>query len=137
MSGFKIPESVPQDLLLIQEMVDIPPPAPKFVQKMDEESSSGDISSSDSEDEGENSEDEIEANLVMADNDDSDPAPEKNVYVIRLSSRVYPVVLIRTAQNLRTQTRILARTLSQKTIPKNLGMLQFRMVWTMTRKVPR
>ncbi|KAF6766731.1 Gar1/Naf1 RNA binding region-domain-containing protein [Ephemerocybe angulata] len=74
MSGFKIPDSIPQDLLLIQEMVGVPePPKPEPVQEMEEELGDDDISSSD----GGDSEDEIEAKLVLDTQEDSDPASDK------------------------------------------------------------
>ncbi|KAF5323539.1 hypothetical protein D9611_005585 [Ephemerocybe angulata] len=74
MSGFKIPDSIPQDLLLIQEMVGVPePPKPEPVQEMEEDLGDDDISSSD----GGDSEDEIEAKLVLDTQEDSDPASDK------------------------------------------------------------
>ena len=91
MAEFKVPDSMPQDLLLIQEMVGVlklpkQDPAPK----MDEDESSSsesDISSSDGEDEKEqaaDSEDEIEAKLVDVGDEDSDPLSEKLAYVVAL-----------------------------------------------------
>jgi H/ACA ribonucleoprotein complex non-core subunit NAF1 len=80
MSEFKLPNSIPQDLLLIQELVGAPePPKAPVVQAKDEDSSSDsdDISSSGSEDD-EDSEDEVAANLVVDGADDSDSASPKS-----------------------------------------------------------
>lgn len=83
MSEFKIPDSIPQDLLLIQEIMGLPEPprsTPVTREKDDEVSSdsedSEDISSSSSEDE--NSEEEVEANLVVDSEGDSELASPKS-----------------------------------------------------------
>jgi H/ACA ribonucleoprotein complex non-core subunit NAF1 len=76
MDGFKVPHSIPQDLLLIQEYIGVPPPlsVPKKVET-DADVDDDDISSSD-EDSGESdiaNEEEIAADLVagaVTDEDD-------------------------------------------------------------------
>ncbi|KAJ2927500.1 hypothetical protein H1R20_g9597, partial [Candolleomyces eurysporus] len=81
MSEFKVPVSIPQDLLLIQELVGLPErPRTPVVEAKDEDSSSDseDISSSDSEDNSEDSEDEVAAKLVVDGADDSDPPNPKS-----------------------------------------------------------
>jgi H/ACA ribonucleoprotein complex non-core subunit NAF1 len=93
MAEFKVPDSMPQDLLLIQEMVGVlklPKQDPTTKTDEDESSSSSesDISSSDGEDEkeqGADSEDEIEAKLVNVGEGDSDPSSEKSPYVMVFS----------------------------------------------------
>ena len=70
MDGFKVPQNIPQDLLLIQEFIGVPNPTPN-PQQEDE------IDSSDSET---FSEDEIEADLVKgADEDKSTQIVEKTL----------------------------------------------------------
>ncbi|RXW22690.1 hypothetical protein EST38_g3166 [Candolleomyces aberdarensis] len=81
MSEFKVPVSIPQDLLLIQELVGLPErPRTPVVEAKEEDSSSDseDISSSGSEDNSEDSEDEVAANLVVDGADDSDPQSPKS-----------------------------------------------------------
>ena len=61
MDGFKVPQNIPQDLLLIQEFIGVPNPIPKPQQE-------DDIDSSDSETV---SEDEIAADLIKGTDDDN------------------------------------------------------------------
>ena len=61
MDGFKVPQNIPQDLLLIQEFIGVPNPTPK-PQQEDE------IDSSDSET---ISEDEIAADLIKGTDEDN------------------------------------------------------------------
>ena len=68
MDGFKVPQNIPQDLLLIQEFIGVPNPAPKPQQE-------DDIDSSDSETV---SEDEIAADLIKeTDEENSTQIAEK------------------------------------------------------------
>lgn len=72
MDGFKVPQNIPQDLLLIQEFIGLPIPTPK-PQQEDE------IDSSDSETV---SEDEIAADLIKGtDEDNSTQIVEKTFLV--------------------------------------------------------
>ena len=61
MDGFKVPQNIPQDLLLIQEFIGVPNSTPKPQQE-------DDIDSSDSETV---SEDEIAADLIKGTDDDN------------------------------------------------------------------
>ena len=71
MDGFKVPQNIPQDLLLIQEFIGVPPPPPPNPQQEDE------IDSSDSETV---SEDEIAADLIKGtDEDNSTQIVEKTL----------------------------------------------------------
>jgi len=73
MDRFKVPLSIPQDLLLIQEYIGVPPPLPapkKLETEVDEDD---DISSSSEEDSDVASEEEIAADLAagaVTDEDD-------------------------------------------------------------------
>lgn len=61
MDGFKVPQNIPQDLLLIQEFIGVPNPTPEPQQE-------DDIDSSDSETV---SEDEVAADLIKGTDEDS------------------------------------------------------------------
>ncbi|KIM47516.1 hypothetical protein M413DRAFT_6834 [Hebeloma cylindrosporum] len=69
-NGFKIPQSIPQDLLLIQEYIGVPPPPPPAPKKLETDvDGDDDISSSSDEGEGSDesdiaSEEEIAADLI-------------------------------------------------------------------------
>ena len=82
MDGFKVPQSIPQDLLLIQEYIGVPPPLP-IPEKLetDADVDDDDISSSSDEDSEESdiaNEEEIAADLVVgAVTDEEDLAMKK------------------------------------------------------------
>ena len=88
MDRFKVPLSIPQDLLLIQEYIGVPPPIPapkKLETKVDEDD---DISSSSEEDSEEGdiaSEEEIAADLTAgAVTDEDDLTKEKYDFALLL-----------------------------------------------------
>lgn len=66
MDNFKVPQHIPQDLLLISEFIDVPDEKPKKLvvkQQDDDIDSSGSDSNA--------SEDEIEADLIAVEDEDS------------------------------------------------------------------
>lgn len=72
---FKVPESVPQDILLIQEIVGVIPPPKADVWKnvhKSTDSSDDSIASSSSEID---SEDEVEADLMVPEEESANPTP--------------------------------------------------------------
>jgi hypothetical protein len=74
MNNFKVPQKIPQDLLLISEFIDVPDEKPKNMvvkQQDDDIDSSGSDSNA--------SEDEIEADLIAVEDEDS--MVVKSVYV--------------------------------------------------------
>jgi H/ACA ribonucleoprotein complex non-core subunit NAF1 len=83
MDGFKVPQSIPQDLLLIQEYIGVPSPlpVPKKLETDVDVDDDDDISSSDEDSEEETdiaSEEEIAADLIVgAVTDEDDLAMEK------------------------------------------------------------
>lgn len=85
MDGFKVPQNVPQDLLLIQEFIDVPNPTPN-PQQEDEIDSSGSETVS---------EDEIAADLIKGtDEDTSTQIVEKTFgfflsYIFHLLKNIY------------------------------------------------
>lgn len=82
MDNFKVPQNIPQDLLLISEFIDIPDEKPKnlVVKQQDD-----DIDSSGSESNA--SEDEIEADLIAVEDEDS--VVVKSLYVSSFPSFDY------------------------------------------------
>lgn len=82
MNNFKVPQNIPQDLLLISEFIDIPDEKPKNVvveQQDDDIDSSGSDSNA--------SEDEIEADLIAVEDEDS--VVVKSLYVSSFPSFDY------------------------------------------------
>jgi hypothetical protein len=61
MDGFKVPQNIPQDLLLIQEFIGVPNPTPKPQQEDEIDSSDGETVS----------EDEIAADLIKGTDEDN------------------------------------------------------------------
>lgn len=84
MDGFKVPQTIPQDLLLIQEFVDVP--LASNSENIFQRDVEDDISSSSSEDEVGDSSEEIASSLKTsaATDGDEDPKVIKNAYVILL-----------------------------------------------------
>ena len=82
MNNFKVPQNIPQDLLLISEFIDVPEEKPKNLvtkQQDDDIDSSGSDSNA--------SEDEIEADLIAVEDEDS--VVVKSLYVARFPSLDY------------------------------------------------
>lgn len=81
MAEFKVPGGIPQDLLLIQELIGpVEQPSVKVEEKQVLSENSDDISSSgsESEDGGNDSEDEVMANLLVT-GEESENASSKSV----------------------------------------------------------
>lgn len=81
MDGFKVPQTIPQDLLLIQEYIGVPPPLPA-PKKLEREADIDDDDISSSDDDSEESdiacEEEIAADLIAgAVTDEDDLAMKK------------------------------------------------------------
>ena len=112
MDGFKVPQTIPQDLLLIQEFIDAA--LPSNTENVSKRVVEDDISSSCSEGD-DSSEEEIAADLTKSADGDEDTKPVNNTCVFltffrNVSLNMFKVWCLQTQAQICLQTRTRTRT---------------------------